>query len=69
MPWCENCNRYLTPNTMSKHGHCPSCEGEVDTPEGHGEPAPKIPWHFWLMIIALTIYLGWRLVQLIALLF
>ncbi|MBK7166110.1 MAG: hypothetical protein IPH81_12750 [Candidatus Microthrix sp.] len=21
------------------------------------------PWHFWLMVAALTIYLGWRLVQ------
>jgi membrane protein DedA with SNARE-associated domain len=22
-----------------------------------------VPWHFWLLIVALVIYLGWRLVQ------
>ena len=25
----------------------------------------KIPWHFWLLVVALIIYLGWRLIQLI----
>ena len=25
----------------------------------------KPPWHFWLLVVVLVIYLGWRLVQLI----
>ena len=27
------------------------------------EPDPKIPWHFWVLVIALVVYLGWRLIQ------
>jgi hypothetical protein len=23
----------------------------------------KVPWHFWLLLLAAGIYLGWRLVQ------
>ncbi|MDH3708225.1 MAG: hypothetical protein OES57_19335 [Acidimicrobiia bacterium] len=23
----------------------------------------KVPWHFWLLLGALVIYLGWRAVQ------
>ncbi|MEZ5322580.1 MAG: hypothetical protein R2698_11020 [Microthrixaceae bacterium] len=42
-----------------------------DCPEGHHVAEPpdpdeeggKVPWHFWLLVIALAIYLGWRLVQ------
>jgi hypothetical protein len=26
-------------------------------------PPPKAPWHFWLLVGALSIYLGWRLIQ------
>ncbi len=25
----------------------------------------KVPWHFWLLVAALVIYLGWRFIQLI----
>ncbi|MCB1028088.1 MAG: hypothetical protein KDB24_10030 [Microthrixaceae bacterium] len=30
------------------------------TDEDSGRVAP---WHFWVMVVALAIYLGWRLVQ------
>jgi hypothetical protein len=23
----------------------------------------RVPWHFWLLVAALVVYLGWRLVQ------
>ncbi len=23
----------------------------------------KVPWHFWILVVALVLYLGWRLVQ------
>jgi hypothetical protein len=26
----------------------------------------SIPWHFWVMLAALAIYLGWRVIQGIA---
>jgi hypothetical protein len=29
----------------------------------------KAPWHFWVLVAAVVLYLGWRLVQGIALLF
>lgn len=39
------------------------CDSEVDAADLK-EPAPtKAPWHFKLMVAALVIYLGWRLIQ------
>jgi hypothetical protein len=40
----------------------------LDLREMAGEKA-RVPWHFKLMLVALVIYLGWRFVQLIMLLF
>ena len=73
MPFCEPCNRFYTPSTLTPEGDCP--EGHhVAEPEDapklvqsdvplEDEKEPKIPWHFWLLIIAVSIYLGWRLIQ------
>ncbi len=27
------------------------------------EAAPKAPWHFKLLVAAVVVYLGWRLIQ------
>ena len=83
MPWCEQCAKFWTPSSMSAGGECPSC-GRVlaraaesvapakltgaDLREMAGESG-RAPWHFKLMVAALAIYLGWRVVQLVALLF
>ena len=41
-----------------------------DRPSGAGEGEKvRAPWHFWLLVAAVVIYLGWRLVQGIGLLF
>ena len=73
MPFCEPCNRFYTPSTLTPDGDCP--EGHhVAEPEDapklvqsdvqlEDEKEPKIPWHFWLLIIAVSMYLGWRLIQ------
>jgi hypothetical protein len=68
---------------MSAKGECPSC-GRVLARAEPGTPAAKLtgtdlremagesgkaPWHFKLMVAALAIYLGWRVVQLVLLLF
>ena len=33
-----------------------------------GEDA-KVPWHFKLLVVGVVVYLGWRLVQLVGLIF
>ena len=85
MPWCEDCAKYWTPATMNDDGTCPTCGRVVEPPvrqpitaknvnlrqlaAGDGEPIPKTPWHFKLIMVLLVLYLGWRLVQLIAWIF
>jgi hypothetical protein len=55
---------------MGADGSCPTC-GRVleagDTVVTTTKPPPrKAPWHFKLMVVAVSGYLGWRLVQGIA---
>ena len=78
MPWCDTCAQYWAPNTVTKVGACPKC-GTVLATQGslrnearslglpapgevEGEP-PKVPWHFKLLMVGLSLYLLWRLVQ------
>ena len=75
MPWCEECGRFYSPPTLSSDGDCP--EGHHVADPGTGSLAqssgaehddatnPKVPWHFWLLLAALAVYLGWRVVQLV----
>jgi hypothetical protein len=63
---------------MKADGTCPSCGRTVDTPEpitaknidlrrlaagDDAEPA-KAPWHFKVLVVALAVYLGYRVVYL-----
>lgn len=61
MPWCDECDRFYTPSTLSSDGECPEGHQVADPPEED----TKLPWHFWMLLGALVLYLGWRLVQLI----
>ena len=65
MPWCDHCDTYLAPNALSSSGDCPTCERPVDTADlkTATQPLERPPWHFWLMVVALVAYLGWRLIQ------
>ena len=63
MPWCEGCARFYNPNTLDPAGDCPEGHHVADPPSDEEEKAPGAPWHFWVLVIALVIYLGWRLVQ------
>ena len=59
MPWCEPCGRFYNPNTLTSEGKCPA-DHQVADP---AKDQQKVPWHFWLLLVALAIYLGWRVVQ------
>jgi len=73
VPWCEQCSRFYTPSTLTPEGDCPSGHHVADPgdqPLVQSSAAPrdddadtKVPWHFWLLLAAVVIYLGWRLVQ------
>jgi hypothetical protein len=58
VPWCEDCSKFWNPNSMPPDGTCPTCGELIGEP-----PDSKVPWHFWLLIGALVIYLGYRMVQ------
>ena len=61
MPWCDDCDHFYTPSTLSTDGTCPEGHQVVDPDEV--DAAEKLPWHFWLLVIALVAYLGWRAIQ------
>lgn len=63
MPWCDSCDKYLAPNAVSEDGTCPTCEADVDTADLKEPDRVKAPWHFWMMLVALVLYLGFRLIQ------
>jgi predicted RNA-binding Zn-ribbon protein involved in translation (DUF1610 family) len=74
VPWCTECDRFLSPSTVQADGTCPTCgrtvdAGEVATAsakaraESPEEPLPPIPWHLKLLALAIAVYLSYRLYQ------
>lgn len=71
MPYCDDCDKYWTPNSMNEDGTCPKCGTDLDPPKdpssdvasGTTDDDEGVPWHFKLMIVALVIYLGYRFVE------
>ena len=61
MPWCEPCGRFFNPNTLEPDGSCPSCRSTVAAPA----PPVRVPWHFWVLVAGIGLYLGWRLIQMV----
>ena len=49
---------------MAPDGSCPSCGARIATAATE-EKVPKAPWHFKLLVVAVIVYLSWRLVQLV----
>ena len=56
MPWCDDCSKFWTPSSMRSDGSCPTCGRVIAPPQ-------SAPWHFRLLMVAVVLYLGWRLVQ------
>ena len=68
MPWCEDCSKYLTPTALNDDGTCPTCGrsvGEIEERAAEELDDESTPWHFKLLVGALVIYLGFRVVQMI----
>jgi hypothetical protein len=69
MPWCDDCQRFLTPNTLRPDGRCPECGIQVAEPskaaESESEDDYRAPWHFKVMVVAVVAYLGWRAYEII----
>lgn len=59
MPFCEPCDRFYNPNSLNPDGTCPRCHIKLAEPPTE----TKVPWHFWVLLAALVVYLGWRLIQ------
>lgn len=65
MPWCEECDRFVTPTSLGDGGTCPRCGvavGGAGAAAGAEEDV-AVPWHFKLLLVATVLYLGWRAVQ------
>jgi len=81
--FCEPCNKWRKPSFLMPDGSCPKCRTVLEHPVadlgagvdgGQGRATPeaqtvKIPWHFWVMVAATALYLGWRVIQGIGALF
>jgi hypothetical protein len=77
VPWCPECDRFYNPNTLLADGTCPSGhvvpdERAVATAEAPAEGKPEkigrfrdepTPWHFKVLLVLVSIYLLFRLVQ------
>lgn len=63
MPWCESCSRFYNPTSVAPDGTCMKCGTFIadDLPDED----TRIPWHFWALVLALVIYLGWRLIEVV----
>jgi hypothetical protein len=42
-----------------------TCGRFIADPDEEDESSGKAPWHFWVLVAALVLYLGWRLVQVV----
>ncbi|MEZ5381156.1 MAG: hypothetical protein R2754_05100 [Microthrixaceae bacterium] len=67
MPWCDECDKFYTQSTLNGDGTCPEGHQAVDPPPNQPGDADDdergAPWHFWLMVAVLVLYLAWRLIQ------
>ncbi|MGH9138291.1 MAG: hypothetical protein ACRD0G_14805 [Acidimicrobiales bacterium] len=54
---------------MPTTGRCPSCGIQLAEPQDlEDDEDLKPPWHFWVMVVLASVYLGWRLLQLVGIL-
>ncbi len=69
MPWCEPCEKNWTPSSLDTDGSCPDCGEPVEGTPGVDHEPRKVPWHFYVGVAAAGIYLLWRAIEGLLLLF
>jgi hypothetical protein len=42
VPWCDTCDRFLSPSTVVADGTCPTCGRTVDPGSGHSAVAEAV---------------------------
>ena len=60
MRWCDDCPKFWNTHSLPETGERPTTNRVLSLPQN------KTPWHFKLLLVAISLYLGWRLVQGIA---
>jgi len=68
VPWCLECNRFLSPASVLVDGTCPACGQPVDPGQAKAAATDEdvldpVPWHFKLLLGAVALYLGYRAFQ------
>lgn len=65
VPWCEGCDRFYNPSTLAPDGTCRECGRFIASPDDEPEDgtSSRAPWHFYVLVVAVVVYLGWRLIQ------
>jgi hypothetical protein len=65
VPWCDTCDRFYNPNSLTPEGACPKCGRIVAVPAAEAEATEDrgAPWHFKVLIAVTAVYLGYRLFQ------
>jgi hypothetical protein len=54
----------MAPSAMNDDGTCPTCGEDVETPTAT-DGDEKAPWHFKLLVVAVVVYLVWRVADMI----
>lgn len=67
MPWCESCDRFYNPKSLAPDGTCMTCGSFIAAPEeaADDDTGDRPPWHFWVLVAAVVIYLGVRFIQIV----
>jgi len=60
MPWCDTCDVFVEAE-LSENDSCQDCGSDLDLADKNSK-LDKTPWHFWLIVGLLVMYLAWRLV-------
>ncbi len=60
---CPECGRAVDPGALKRERKEARKYDELDQSAGNAAEIPPIPWHFWVLVVGVVLYLGWRLLQ------
>jgi len=56
VPWCDDCSKFWNAPDAAADEACPTCGNVVATKARKG-----VPWHFKVMLVAVAIYMVYRI--------